>query len=85
VELYSNRTREGRSLVASGERSTDVGTVNLSQENSSGLSGVVDISYNTTDSNNIELHVIPNFLSTCRFILCWKALFMESKLCMDRC
>jgi Tc toxin complex TcA C-terminal TcB-binding domain/ABC toxin N-terminal region len=62
VELYRDRQRANANLVAYGERSTATGTVDVSEANASGLSGSFDINY-TTDSSDIELSAIPNFLS----------------------
>jgi len=60
VELY--RDRERRELVASGERSSAVGTVELREKNDSGLTGSFDIAYRARD-NDIEISAISNFLS----------------------
>jgi len=60
VNLYRDASRT--SLVASGQRSSAVGTVAVAAQNSSGLSGSFSLAY-TTDSNAISLSVVPTFLS----------------------
>ncbi len=60
VELFRDRGRTA--LVASGERNTAQGTVELSQENGSGLSGHFDIRY-VGDTDDIEVSAVPNLLS----------------------
>ena len=60
VELY--RDRDKTVLVASGERNTAKGTVELSEKDGSGLSGRFDIKY-VSDTDDIEVSAVPNLLS----------------------
>jgi hypothetical protein len=60
VAVFRDRLRTNP--VASGEASTAKGTVSLSPLNDSGLSGNLEIAY-TTDSDTIELSVVPKLLS----------------------
>jgi peptidoglycan hydrolase-like protein with peptidoglycan-binding domain len=60
VNLYRDSAREH--LVASGQISRAEGTVLLSQRNGSDLSGSIELVY-SRESDNIELVVIPEFLS----------------------
>ncbi|RCJ42353.1 hypothetical protein A6770_35085 [Nostoc minutum NIES-26] len=67
IELYRNKplqdgSFEATNLVASGEISTDNGTVKLLPENKSGLYGVFDITY-TADSNLISIAAVPEFIN----------------------
>ncbi|MCI0723916.1 MAG: peptidoglycan-binding protein, partial [Acidobacteria bacterium] len=60
VELYRDPGRT--QLVASGQRSSALGTVVLRPENVSGLSGQVELAY-VNDSNTITLSAVPSLLA----------------------
>ncbi|WP_346294111.1 neuraminidase-like domain-containing protein [Sphaerothrix gracilis] len=60
VDVY--RDPERTQLVASGNRSSAQGTVELLPENNSGLSGTVEIDYQA-DTADIEISVIPDLLT----------------------
>src|SRR5205823_10178918 len=62
VNLFSDRLRTRP--IAAGEQSTasSIGTVLLSEQKGSGLSGRFDIAFNSL-SNTIELQVFPRLLS----------------------
>lgn len=67
AELYQDKplqdsSFEAQNLVASGDISTDSGTVKLLPENKSGLYGVFDVAY-TFDSNSISITALPEFLN----------------------
>jgi hypothetical protein len=60
VELYRDAART--QLVASGQRLSPAGKVEVSEENGSGLSGAFELNF-ITGSDDIELSVIPEFFS----------------------
>lgn len=60
VDLFKDRNRTVH--IGFGERSTATGTVDISQANQSGISGQLEIDY-TANSDNIELVVLPEFLT----------------------
>ncbi len=62
VEIHKDEQRSGRQLVASGTRNSAKGSVELKEQNDSGLSGKIDIDY-AADNSQIYISAIPVFLS----------------------